>query len=722
MNSYSLAISGSWVLFIVLALLIIGVSFYSYRNTNPPISGLKKTILISLRILGMLLLLFAIFQPIVTNSFDEVIKPKIAFLLDNSESISIKDASIDRKNVYSSILKEIQEKATDDDVYFSFSDNVNDLKFDSLGTLNTNGKRTDISKAIRELEYRQDTSNIQAVVLLTDGSYNAGENPFYLAQSFGKPVFTVGVGDTNSPKDLKITDLITNEVSYINTPTPIFINLDANGIYDREVNVKVTTNGKLVGEEKVKLDKNQNRYKLKFSFTPDKPGNYKLNATVDGFDDEITKLNNSKSDIIRVLENKKSIALFGGRPSYDVSFLIKELTKNRNQELHKYVQKNATNFYDEFKQKDLQEAEIIILVGYPNASTDIKYLELIKRELDRGKPLFFIASSDIDYNKLSKLGDHVPFTVLSEGRNEMEVLPSVNAKEVGNSILRVNGDNSDIEKWNALPPISKTETFIKPNPEANILMNYTFGNSSMNEPLILSRTLGNKRGIFILGYGLQRWKLKGYAGELSKGKDALDLYSQLMDNSVRWLSIDNSFDSFVLKTNKRTYTEGESVEFIAQLYDDSYLPVEEAKIAVQVKSSNNDTKEILLSDLGNGQYYYKLDNLSKGDYDYLGKASIGKDIMGNSNGRFIVGELNPEYSDLTMNKSLLESISNTTDGKFYSNTIKDLFNDIKAKDNFKEKFISKKQDYALWNLPLFLIISLLCFSIEWVIRKLSGLI
>ena len=230
MNSYSLAISGSWILFVVMALLIIGVSFYSYRSTNPPISGVKRVTLLSLRIIGMLLLLFAIFQPIVTNSFDEVIKPKIAFLIDDSESISIMDASIDRKAIYDKIIKEIQDKANEEDIYFAFDDNINDFSFDSLATLKSKGKRTDISKAMRELEYRQDTSNIQAVVLITDGAYNAGENPFYAAQSFGKPVFSVGIGDTNSPKDLKITDLITNEVSYINTPTPVFINLDANGM------------------------------------------------------------------------------------------------------------------------------------------------------------------------------------------------------------------------------------------------------------------------------------------------------------------------------------------------------------------------------------------------------------------------------------------------------------------------------------------------------------
>lgn len=722
MNSYSLAISGSWLLFIALAVLIIGVSIYSYKTTNPPISKIKRIGLLSLRVVGLLLLLFAIFQPIVTNTYNDIIAPRIAFLIDNSESMSIKDASIDRKKVFNSIIAEIKEKAEKEDLYFKFDDNFSVISHDSLNNIKLDGKQTNLAKPFRELEYRQDTSNIQAVVLLSDGVYNTGDNPFYDAQNFGKPIFTIGIGDTNQPKDLKITDLITNEISYLNTPSPIFINLDAYGIYDKDVKVKVYANGLPIGEEKVSLNKNQNRYKLKFSFTPDKPGNYKITATVDSFDEEITKLNNSKSDIVKVLENKKIIALFGGRPNYDVSFLVKELTKDKKQEIHKFVQKGNNTFYDKFNEKDLQKSEMIILVGFPNASTDSKYMELIKKEVDKGKPLLFISSNDIDYKKLSKLGNDLPFTILSEGRTEMQVLPNVNAKEIGNSILRIDGDNTDIEKWNGLPPVYKTETFIKPNPEANVLMNYSFGNTAMNEPLILSRLLGNKRSIFILGYGIYKWKLQGYAEEVAQGKNVTDLYSQLIENSLRWLSIDNNFDSFVLRTNKHIYTGGEIVEFMAQLYDDSFLPLDDAKIAVTIKGENSSSKEILLSDIGNGQYYYKMENLSKGDYNYEGRASVNGNTIGKKSGRFIIGELNPEYSDLAMNNKLLSSISNTTDGKFYVNNVSDLFDQIKSLKNFKEKHISKKEDFPLWNLPLFLIISLLCFATEWVIRKLTGLI
>ena len=45
-------------------------------------------------------------------------------------------------------------------------------------------------------------SNLQAVVLITDGNSTTGMNPLYEAQELAVPVFTVGVGDTTDQKDL----------------------------------------------------------------------------------------------------------------------------------------------------------------------------------------------------------------------------------------------------------------------------------------------------------------------------------------------------------------------------------------------------------------------------------------------------------------------------------------------------------------------------------------
>jgi hypothetical protein len=720
MNSYNLAINGSWILFIALALVIIGFSYYSYKNTNPPISGIKRYTMLTLRIVGMLLLLFAIFQPIVTNRFDEIIKPRIALLIDGSESMTITDAKLDRSEITKKLVEELQSELEEDDYYFVLKDQLETNKQDSITELEYDSKRTNLAKPLRELSYRQDTTNTQAVILLTDGSYNSGENPFYAAAELGRPIFTVGVGDTTEPRDVKLADLIANEVSYVNTPTPVFINVDQFGFKDEEVSVKVTANGDSVGTETIKLFENQKRYKLKYSFTPDEPGNYKIVASVSTLEGEVTTKNNSKTNIIKVLENKKSIAIFGGRPSYDVSFFVKELNKNSDQEIHKFVQKSSTEFYETFSQKELRDAQIIAMIGFPNKSTDSKYMELIKKELKRGKPLIFITSSDIDYRKLKIIEDYLPFKILSESSNELQVLAKVDVNSANNSILRVEGE-SNASNWNELPPIFTTETFIKPNPESTVIMRFGLDGTNMNEPLIVSRSLSGKKSLFFMGYGLQSWKLKGYARELAKGNEAVDLYAQLIENSLRWLSIDSKFESFLVRTNKKQYTEGEEVEFFAQLYDDSYLALEEAVIKVKIEAEEYKT-EIVLSEIGNGQYNYKLENLSKGDYNYSAIAKVDGKIVGTSGGRFIIGELNSEYDDLTMNKSLLHSIADETGGNFYHNSVDNLIDDIKAKENYREKYISQTKDYPLWDLPLFLILSLLCFATEWLMRKLSGLI
>ncbi len=721
MNSYNIAINGSWILFIALALVIIGFSYYSYKNTNPPVSGAKRYTMLTLRVVGMLLLLFAIFQPIVTNKFDEIIKPRIALLIDGSESMTITDAKLDRSEITIKLVDELQSELSEDDYYFVFKDQLETNKQDSISELEYDAKRTNLAKPLRELSYKQDTTNTQAVILLTDGTYNAGENPFYAATELGRPMFTIGVGDTTEPKDVKLADLIANEVSYVNTPTPVFINVDQFGFKDDEVTIKVTANGDSVGTETIKLYENQKRYKLKYSFTPDEPGNYKVVASVSSLEGEVTERNNSKTNIIKVLENKKSIAIFGGRPSYDVSFFVKELNKNSDQEIYKFVQKSASEFYEPFSQKELRDAQVIAMIGFPNQSTDSKYMKLIKKELERGKPLIFITSSDIDYRKLRVIEDYLPFKILSESSNELQVLAKVDENSINNSILRVEGE-SNPANWNELPPIYTTETFIKPNPESTVIMRFGLGGTNMNEPLIVSRSLSGKKSLFIMGYGLHSWKLKGYARELAKGNEAVDLYAQLIENSLRWLSIDSKFESFLVRTNKKQYTEGEEVEFFAQLYDESYLALEEAEISVKINSSGENIEEIILSEIGSGQYNYKLENLSIGDYTYSATAKVEGNTVGTSGGRFIIGELNSEYDDLTMNKGLLKSIADGTGGNFYYNTTTGLIDDIKSKENFREKYISQTKDYPLWNLPLFLILSLLCFATEWLMRKLSGLI
>ena len=100
MNTYNLAISGSWWILILLFAAAFALSYWAYKRTIPQISGKKKSLLIGLRTLGLLLLLFALFEPIYSVVRSYIDEPHTAILLDNSVSAAATDASVDREKIY----------------------------------------------------------------------------------------------------------------------------------------------------------------------------------------------------------------------------------------------------------------------------------------------------------------------------------------------------------------------------------------------------------------------------------------------------------------------------------------------------------------------------------------------------------------------------------------------------------------------------------------------
>ena len=58
------------------------------------------------------------------------------------------------------------------------------------------GLYTNITKALKVLSDADESDAVQAAILFSDGAVNAGANPIYEAEVFGRPVFTVGIGDS----------------------------------------------------------------------------------------------------------------------------------------------------------------------------------------------------------------------------------------------------------------------------------------------------------------------------------------------------------------------------------------------------------------------------------------------------------------------------------------------------------------------------------------------
>jgi hypothetical protein len=725
LNSYILGTGGYWWLTVLLILAATGFAFYTYRNSIPPVSGSKRGILITLRSIAIALLLFIISEPVLTIISGFNIQPKLAVILDNSKSIDLNDSYGDRKELLKKAIENSDFLSLKEEnlMVFRFAQSmrrISEFRFDSL---NFTGELTNISAAIKTVTETAKKDNIRAILLISDGAFNSGSNPIYDADYFGKPIFTIGIGDSSDAKDISVQSILMNETAFINTSLPVSVNIKASGFSSEKVTVKLMENNQQFGEQIININNEQDNYNLIFEFTPKTEGHQKITANISQINGELTYKNNTLSEYIHVLKKKKKYAIFAGSPNPDLSFIKNIFHEDKEIEIKTYVQKQGSEFYEQPSESILRDAEIIIIIGFPIQSTSQQSLDLIKKELSKGKPLLFISGLNTEYNKLKYIEDYLPFTTISSRPQEFFATPDVKSNSISNPVMRITGTEDDIRIWNMQPPLFRTETFVKAKPESEVASFIKVNNVPLQEPLIITRNFQNFKSIAVIGYGLYRWKLLGYGSEISKGRvDTRDVFDIFIRNSIRWLSVDLQDKQVRIKTSKKAYTNNEPIEFIAEIYDASYNPLDNATITINIKSASN-LRDLILTSLGNGRYSGKLGSLPQGDYYFTGTAKVNNENLGTDAGRFNVGEIALEYQNLKMNAPLLRNLSERTGGRFYTtDDSKKFLEDFKKLTKFQARSVTNRSEYILWNLWYLLALVILLLASEWFLRKKFGML
>lgn len=178
----------------------------------------------------------------------------------------------------------------------------------------------------------------------------------------------------------------------------------------------------------------------------------------------------------------------------------------------------------------------------------------------------------------------------------------------------------------------------------------------------------------------------------------------------------------MIRTSKKFYAAGEPIDFSAQVYDDLFNPLSDAELKLNI-SGPEYHDEIILSSIGNGLYEGSLSLTKNGDYKFSGQVLFDNKNLGYDNGTFNVGDVDPELLESRMNFDFLNQLSIETKGKTYVNTNTDqLIGDLiqTNQDLSKEKILTS--EIRLWSSEILLILVIVLFSLEWFIRKRSGML
>ncbi len=718
-----LFVQTSYSVAIILIIAGYAAAVLMYRFTVPLVSPAKKMLLVLLRGTALSLVLLAICEPLLQFTSADSKKPVIALLADNSLSMTQKDGSGDRQQILASMLKgdAAQRLSAGADLrLYTFSHAPVEFSGESLSF---NGGSTNLSAALETSLKTID--DLRGIILISDGNYNSGSNPLYLAEKSRIPIFTVGVGDTNDQKDISIAKIVTNSIGYVDAAIPVEASLRSSGFSPRSVVISLLEDGKKIDEQRVPISASDGiaDHPVSFSYVPRTDGIKKLTVAAAGIDGEVTVKNNSRSSLVKVLKNRLNITVLSGAVSADVAAVMQTLNADKNVDaslLYQLPNGELKPQRDgvEFRSA-LMNADALILIGFPTSPSSAATIRSIEQTVAaRSIPVLFISGRLLDLQKVRMLDAFLPFSIAAERTDEQFVLPFVQERYRFHQLVR-----SDDAVWEKLPPVYYSLPTFTAKPEAQTLLSVKIQNVPLTNPLFVVRNIGGTKSAAILSYGLNRWKV--LAGSTDETQEHFNRWFSAL---VRWLATREQDKRLRVEPAKEFYSRGEQIGFTGQVYNESYQPLDNAEVLVTIRphhssGASGGSIETILSSSGGGLYEGNLAGLGEGEYSYSASAVADGDTVGTVTGRISVGEQSAEFAETKMNKPLMMQIASSSGGEYA---------DALHFHSLAEKILSRKEmslreqthvsEFQLWNLPAYLAVIILLFGAEWFVRKQSGML
>ncbi|KAB2895024.1 MAG: hypothetical protein D8M52_02835 [Chlorobi bacterium] len=720
MQQFELVLTtGNWWLLVGMALVLAALTVFLYSKTQPVLPRNRKAMLMGLRFCALFTLALALFEPLVSFLYSHTTKPLLVVAVDASRSVPVHTGEQAIHDEIQTLLQKVKGLSNNTRVLL-FGSRIRQYNPDSA--LVFADDRTNMAQVMQYIVNRPRTEQPGVVLMVTDGQWNSGVLPTAVVRDSKVGWYTLGIGDTAVTSDIRLESVTSPEHTRVAQPVLLTATIAADAMNGKTVHVFFEDEGKKIASDTVRITSGKQVSLVKTQWTPVKTGIHRIQVRIISDTADKNQHNNSVIRYVDVKDDKKKVLLLAGAPSPDVSFVKEQLGADKSVILRSFLQKTGGVFYaTPPSDTDFRGAVTAVLVGFPEPTTPTDVIQRLVRACEAGLNLFFIPSRTTDYDKLKPLEKFLPFSVVAHRPNEFSVTANVDAASATDPFMRISGDPADQDLWNTLPPIYKTETFVKVNPGADVLATIRVNNIPMQEPLIVRSKNDKQRAVAVLGYGLYRWKLMGTAAAMLHNATAPDVLSTFVSNTMEVLTRDEGEQLLVVKTMHQIYAPGEEISFTGTLLQSVYNLHPKAGVQLTISSAKS-SRVVTMQGLGNGTFATRMRPLPPGDYSYKAVAYDADKGIATASGRFSVDTLSIEAAATTQNAALLRGISNASGASYADLKNADsVLARIVADPRMREVAETGSNEVALWNTVWPILVSLSAFSVEWFLRKRYGL-
>lgn len=673
--------SGWWFLpiFIVSALLTLWLYGKGTKLPRP-----QKIVLAALRfsiffILGILLL-----SPLIKQEEERLDKPILVWLEDRSLSMisgpdSTEVKAFDQRNKALKVsLEEKYQVST-----LSFSTGLTE-KTDSFNSAGTN-----LENAFKELQDRYYNRNLAGTVLISDGIYNQGSDPSFLAEQLSFPVYGVITGDSTKRPDLLIERVVHNKLSYVDNEFPVEVYVRGRALAGGEYRIKILDpKGVSVVNKAYSIDSEDYFRRESFYLVAKKEGFQRYTVILESESAADPTANNTSVFSIEVLSNRKKILLLASAPDPDLAAIGSALNSAKRYEITTQIGTTVP---------DNSDYDLIIL--HQPSPSHLKAIE----------------NSDVPYwlflGESSRTDNFEPITTGNKGFEQSQVYQN---REFDLFSL----SDQELKFITDLPPIWAPFGTPVISGEYYPLMYKRIGNIKTLDPSWLFRydqrlSSKERRSCIVLGTGLWRWRMHAY-----RTADSFEPFDQFILKTTQFLTTRSRTDRFDVNLSNR-FGRSERIIGEARLYNTSLELVNDPDASIEFTAESGEKYDFALNRTVN-TYRVNAGKLPPGVYSWSASVTLGDENLQDA-GKLLVEEELRELSDLVSRPEVLQKIADASGGAVFNMNETEalqaaLLNNPEAKA-YRSLEVSRNSIIEnKWPFILLLVL----MTLEWGLRKYFG--
>lgn len=567
-----------WIFAIVLFLLPFLILF---RRDQKKLGSQKAWILSLLMSFTLLALLFLLYPKQWLQNKKITEKPSIVLLEDISQSVQDWKAYEDWQEEFKLLNDRL---SSDFEVkHYQFGSHLLTEEQEEDTTII---KATNISKSIEELHQRVHPDLDHVFLFASDGIVNQGMDPYYVNYGQHKTYIWLGLGDSTRQKDIVLDEPIAAKKVKLGDMIQVQIPFIAQSFNDRDTRVRIGSNGKLIDEQRIKINQQYFYEVIQFEWEATTLGWQEIQINTPFLAGEVNSTNNQQKIYIEVIEEPFDMLIWAAAPHPDVKLLLnlKDYFAGAKMSVH----------YGEGVPGNLEDYQLVI--GHQ-----------LKEDLGTVSKGAYIQILGTESSPESFKSWNLPNLRKVQNGQERKANWAKYASNFTGELA------NDLESFDP-PPLWYSYQI----PEAAVKEGAIW--SAYKDPsnvLLLVKNKDGKPGVLVNGVGWWRWHLN--ESRMREESDILNspsITESLFLYIFKYVQHHLKGAKLEAHTNKTQYYNHESVYLSAQVFDE-FIDAREEHLIVKLYQKEEEVEEFSMQSSGSQQWQLDMGKWPEGLYEFV---------------------------------------------------------------------------------------------------------